>query len=66
MEDSELRDRLSNLETKIAAAYESAEKTRKYILIIVIITVVAFVLPLIGLFFAVPSFLSTLEMIQTL
>lgn len=58
MED-ELRQRLDAIEGKIADVYVSAEKTRKYFLVILIVSVVAFVLPLIGLFFAVPSFLST-------
>lgn len=48
-ENRELLDRI----------YISAEKTRKYFLWVLIISVVVFVLPLIGLFFAVPSFLDT-------
>ncbi|OGG50114.1 hypothetical protein A2763_01055 [Candidatus Kaiserbacteria bacterium RIFCSPHIGHO2_01_FULL_54_36] len=59
MEDQELRQKLDALEAKIADVYVSAEKTRKYFLALLIVTVVAFVLPLIGLFFAIPSFLST-------
>ena len=59
MEDSELRLRIDALEKKIDAIYVSAEKTRKYFLGTIIVTIVAFVLPLIGLAFAIPSFLST-------
>jgi hypothetical protein len=59
MDDAELRQKLSDLEKKIDAIYISAEKTRKYILATVIVSVVVFVLPLIGLFFAVPSLIST-------
>ena len=59
MEDSEIRQRLEALQQKIDAVYVSAEKTRKYFLIIIIVSIVAFVLPLIGLLFAVPAFLST-------
>ena len=59
MEDQELRQRLDALEQKINDVFASAEKTRKYFLNVIIISVVAFVLPLIGLFFAIPSFLST-------
>lgn len=59
MEDQELRQKLEALEKKISDVYVSAEKTRKYFLAVIIISVVAFVLPLIGLLFAVPSFLST-------
>jgi len=56
--DEELRQRLSVLEQKIDAMYASVEKLRKYFLWTLIITVVVMVLPLIGLIFALPSFLS--------
>ncbi len=59
MEDQELRQKLDTLEQKIDAVYVSAEKTRKYFLGVIIVSVVAFVLPLVGLMFAIPSFLST-------
>jgi len=59
MEDAELRQRLDTLEKKIDEVYVSAEKTRKYFLGVIIVSVVALVLPLIGLLFAIPSFLST-------
>lgn len=59
MEDLEIGRRIDALEKKIDAVYVSAEKTRKYFLTIIIVSVVAFVLPLIGLLFAIPSFLST-------
>jgi hypothetical protein len=51
--------RLAALETKIDAMYASVEKLRKYFLWTGIITVVLFVLPLIGLMFAIPSFLNS-------
>lgn len=57
--DPDARERLAQLERKIDAIYVSAEKTRKYFLVVLVVTVVAFVLPLLGLVFAVPSFLST-------
>ncbi|KKW19273.1 MAG: hypothetical protein UY63_C0017G0050 [Parcubacteria group bacterium GW2011_GWA2_51_10] len=66
MEDQELRDKLTALEQRIIAVYESAEKTRKYILVIVIITVAAVALPVIGLFFAIPSFLSSYSALEGL
>jgi len=56
--DAELKQRLDALEKKIDATFVSAEKTRKYFLWTVIATLVAFVLPLIGLVFAIPQFLS--------
>ena len=51
--------RLASLEKKIDAIYISTEKTRKYFLGTMIVTAVAFVLPLIGLLFAIPTFLSS-------
>jgi len=59
MEDSEIRQKIDALEQKIDAVYVSAEKTRKYLLTIIFVSVIAFALPLIGLFFAIPSFLSS-------
>ncbi len=59
MVESEISQRLDALEKKIDAVYVSAEKTRKYFLTVVVVSAVAFALPLIGLFFAIPSFLST-------
>lgn len=57
--DQELDVRLKALEEKIDKTYVSAEKTRKYFLAVLIVTAVAFVLPLVGLVFAVPSMLSS-------
>lgn len=58
MEDLELRQKLEGLEKKIDAVYASAEKTRKYFLGVIIVSVIAFVLPLLGLLFAIPSLLA--------
>lgn len=59
MNDQELKDRLKGLEEKVEKVFVSAEKTRKYFLWTLIISLVAFVLPLVGLLFAIPSFLSS-------
>ena len=56
--DIELQKKLEEQGQKIDAIYKSVEKTRKYFLAILWITVIAVVLPIIGLFFAIPSFLS--------
>jgi len=61
MNDEETKQTLIRLEQKIDAVYASAEKTRKYFLAVIIVSVIAFVLPLIGLMFAIPSFLETLS-----
>ena len=56
--DADIAERLAALEKKIDATFASAEKTRKYFQWTLIATLVAFVLPLVGLLFALPSFLS--------
>ncbi len=57
--ENETTAKISALETKIDAIYASVEKTRKYILWTMIITIVVLVLPLIGLMFAVPAFIAS-------
>jgi hypothetical protein len=56
--DQELTQRLERLEAKVDATYASAEKMRKYFLWTLIISVVVFIVPLIGLVFALPAFMS--------
>ena len=51
--------KLEEQQKKIDAIFVSVEKTRKYFLWTMIITIALFVLPLIGLLFAIPSFLNT-------
>jgi hypothetical protein len=58
MNEQEILNKLEEQEKKIDAVYKSVEKTRKYFLAIIIISVIAFVLPLIGALFAIPSFIS--------
>ncbi|MEN9560999.1 MAG: hypothetical protein RIQ56_272 [Candidatus Parcubacteria bacterium] len=58
MSESEILGKIELLEKKIDAIYVSAEKTRKYFLAVLIITLVALVLPLVGLVFAIPQFLT--------
>jgi hypothetical protein len=60
-------EKLEILNKKIDAIYASVEKTRKYMMWTAIITVALIVLPLIGLLFAIPSFLTNyVNPIQTL
>ncbi len=54
------------LNQKVDAIYESVEKTRKYFLYTLILSGVLVVLPLIGLMFAIPSFLGTVSSVQDL
>ncbi len=57
--EQEITKKLSELEVKIDRIYRSVEKTRKYIVWKMIITFVLVVLPIIGLIFALPSFISS-------
>ncbi len=56
--DTELKARLEGLEKKIDAVYVSTEKTRRYFQWTMIITIVMFVLPVLGLIFVVPMFIA--------
>lgn len=55
--DENLKKQIEEQGVKIDAIYKSVEKTRKYFFIIIWVTIIAIVLPLAGLFFAIPSFL---------
>lgn len=59
--DEVILQKLAEQEKKIEAIYVSVEKTRKYFLWTMIISVGVVLLPLIGLMFAIPFFLSTLS-----
>jgi hypothetical protein len=56
--DQEILQKLDEQNKKIDLIYSSVEKTRKYFLWTMIITVATVVLPLIALVFAIPWFLS--------
>lgn len=64
--DQELLTRLQAQEELLQKVYISTEKTRKYFLWTLIATLLLFILPLIGLVFAIPSFLSSYESMITL
>lgn len=57
--ENELLQKIKENRELLDKIYVSVEKTRMYFLWVLIISVVVFVLPLIGLFFAIPSFLDT-------
>ncbi len=63
--DEDIRGQLSEQSGKLDAIYRSVEQTRKYFLWTLAITVVVLVLPLIGLFFVLPGFLSTYSSVGT-
>ncbi len=56
--DEETKKRLDAQDELLEKIYISAEKTRKYFLWTLIITVAMFVIPLIGLLIVIPQFLN--------
>lgn len=59
MEDEIIKE-LEKQDKKIDAIYRSVEKTRKYFLWTLIISVVVFVIPLISLVFILPTIFKTI------
>lgn len=57
--DQETKTKLEELSTKVDAIYASVEKSRKYFLVTMWITVLMIVLPMIGLAFVGPSFVTS-------
>ncbi|MBT3730355.1 hypothetical protein HON59_01885 [bacterium] len=57
--ENEIENKIKEQGEKIDAIYKSVEKTRKYFLVIIWITIIAVVLPLIAMIFILPSFLSS-------
>lgn len=51
--------KIEEQDEKLDAIWNSVEKTRKYFLIIIWITILAVILPSLGLLFAIPKFLNT-------
>jgi hypothetical protein len=58
--EQEILNRLQAQETLLKEVYASVEKTRKYFLWTMIGSVALIILPLIGLAFVLPSFMSTI------
>jgi len=58
--EQEILNRLAAQEELLRRVYASSEKTRKYFMWTLISSIALFVLPLIGLVFAIPALLSTL------
>ena len=59
--DQETLNKLEILEKKIDAIYSSVEKTRKYFLATLIVTIAMIVLPMLGLIVVIPMFLKTVS-----
>ena len=59
MIDPELSIKLDQIAAKADAAYKAAETVRKYLFWTGVITIALIVLPIIGLVFAIPQFISS-------
>lgn len=59
--EQEILNKLQAQEELLQKVYVSSEKTRKYFMWTMWGTLIMFVLPLIGLIFAIPAFLSTMS-----
>jgi len=59
MEGGDMQNKIDEMDAKLNAIYKSVEKTRKYFLITMWVTLGAFVIPAIGLVFVIPQFLQT-------
>lgn len=58
MIDPELLAKLDEISVKAEKAYRAAESSRKYLFWTGVVTVALIVLPMIGLMFAIPQFIS--------
>ena len=58
--EEEILKKIEAQDKKLEDIYNSVEKMRKYFLWTLIITIAVIVLPLIGLIFLIPQFLSTM------
>ncbi len=56
--EEEIIKKIESQNEKLDAVFNSIEKLKKYFLIIVWVTIIAVALPMIGLVFAIPSFLN--------
>ncbi|MEK7076772.1 MAG: hypothetical protein AAB967_00920 [Patescibacteria group bacterium] len=64
--EEDIKKELEEIKALLAKTYASAEKTRRYFLWTLIVAIVVTVLPLVGLVFAIPAFLSGISGITDL
>jgi len=57
--EPEAQNKMEEIDAKLNAIYISVEKTRKYFQITMWITLAVVVLPLVGMIFVIPAFIST-------
>jgi len=61
----EIKNRLDKQDKLLQEIYSSVERTRRYFLGIIIASVILFIVPLVGLLFALPSFVSQISNLTT-
>lgn len=64
--DPELKQKLDTLEAQMVEVQKMTKKMYYFFITGIIVTIVAFVVPLIGLMFELPTFLSTYDQISSL
>jgi len=57
--EQEIKNKLAEQDAKLDTIYQSVERLRKYFLITMWVTIIAIGLPLVGLVFVIPTFVST-------
>lgn len=57
--DPELQKKLQAQDEKLEKIWQSVEKTRKYFLVIIWLTIIFFVLPLVVMLFALPAMINS-------
>ena len=58
MDEQQILQKLKEIEEKLDEVHKSTERTRKYILTMLVISILVIVLPLIGFIFVIPQFLN--------
>jgi len=57
--EPETQKKIEEMDQKLNAIYTSVEKTRKYFLVTMWVTLAMVVLPILGLLFVIPAFLNS-------
>ncbi len=57
--DKDIQNQLDDQNAKLDAIYVSVEKTRKYFLVVMWVSLAVILLPAIGLLFVIPAFIDT-------
>ncbi len=64
--DEEMRQKLEVMEKQMAEVHAMARKLYRILLVTIIVSVLLFILPLIGLFIEIPNFINTYSTINSI